>query len=232
LLTRSLGNKRSIALIAKDFWKWKLQTANRKSDLFDSFILSSVRWLNVTDEFKKVKINTQKKVFASGEDVEFSARVYDDAMNPVVNADLKVVVSKGQDKFEINLNSVGSGLYEGKIQLKNPGDYNYSGEAKFNENILGSDKGIFNIGEIDIERINPRMEYEFLNLLATETGGEYFNYDETDTLIDELKKISAQTVKEKLVTSEISLWSNEWLLILTILLFAIEWLIRKRAGML
>lgn len=232
LLTRSLGNKRSLALIAKDFWKWKLQTATRKSDLFDSFILNSVRWLNVTDEFKKVKVTTQKKVFASGEDVEFSARVYDDAMNPVVNADLKVIVSKGEDKFEINLNSVGSGLYEGKIQLKNPGDYSFSGEAKFNGNILGTDKGIFNIGEIDIEMINPRMDYEFLNLLADETGGEYFNYDEIATLIDELNKISAQTVKEKLVTSEISLWSSEWLLMLAILFLALEWFIRKRAGML
>ncbi|HSL88799.1 MAG TPA: hypothetical protein VK870_05840, partial [Ignavibacteriaceae bacterium] len=232
LLTRSLGNKRSIALFAKDFWKWKLQTATRKSDLFDSFILNSVRWLNVTDEFKKVKVTTQKKVFASGEDIEFSARVYDDAMNPVVNADLIVTISKEQDKFEINLNSVGSGLYEGKIQLKNPGDYSFSGEAKFNGNLLGTDKGIFNIGEVDIEMLNPRMDYEFLNLLADETGGEYFNYDETDTLIDELKKISAQTVKEKLVTSEISLWSSEWLLMITILFLALEWFIRKQAGML
>jgi hypothetical protein len=51
-------------------------------------------------------------------------------------------------------------------------------------------------------------------------------------LIDELNKISAQTVKEKLVTSEISLWSSEWLLMLAILFLALEWFIRKRAGML
>lgn len=232
LMTRSLGNKRSIALLAKDFWRWKLQTATRESDLFDSFILNSVRWLNVSDEFKKVKITPVKRVFSSGEDVEFSARVYDDAMNPVINSDVKLTVSDGQERFETNLSSVGSGLYEGKLQIRKPGDYSFSGEASLNGNILGEDKGIFNIGEIDIEMINPRLDYEFLNLLALETGGEFFNPDQIDSLIRELNKISSSSIKDKFITSEISLWSSEWLLLLTILFLAMEWFIRKRAGML
>lgn len=232
LLTRSIGNKRSISLLAKDFWRWKLQTAVRGSDLFDSFIINSVRWLNVSDEYKKVKINSLKRVFASGEEIEFSGRVYDDAMNPVNNADVKLSISGAGDRYEINLSSVGGGLYEGKISLRNPGDYSFYGEAKLNGNLLGEDKGIFNIGEIDIEMINPRMDYEFLNLLALETGGEYFDPSETDELINVLNKLSSNAINEKFVTSEISVWSNEWLLMLTILIFAIEWFIRKRSGML
>lgn len=232
LMTRSLGKKRSIALLAKDFWRWKLQTAARKSDLFDSFILNSVRWLNLSDEFKKVKIAPVKRVFASGEDVEFLARIYDDAMNPIINADVKLTVSDNQERFEINLSSVGSGLYEGKLQIRKPGDYSFSGEAFINGNILGEDKGIFNIGDIDIEMINPRMDFEFLNLLAQETGGEFYNPDEVDNLISALNKISSGSVKEKIITSEISLWSSEWLLFLIILLLALEWFIRKRSGML
>ncbi|MFO7526637.1 MAG: hypothetical protein R6W68_14385, partial [Ignavibacteriaceae bacterium] len=232
LLTRSLGKNRSIAILAKDIWRWKLQTANRNSDLFDSFIHNSVRWLNVSDEFKKVKINPVKKIFASGEDIEFSARVFDDAMNPVTNSEVTVTVSNQQDKFEMNLNSVGSGLYEGRMQLLNPGDYVFSGAARLNGNILGEDNGIFNIGEMDIEMLNPGMDYEFLNLLAEETGGKYFQPDQVDKLIDELNNLSSKAAKEKFVTSEIKLWSSEWLLFLTIIVFGMEWFIRKRSGML
>lgn len=232
ILTRSLGKHRSIALLAKDYWKWKLQTASRNSDLFDSFIINSVRWLNISDEFKKVKINPVKKIFASGEDVEFIARVFDDALNPVSNSDVKIIVTNDEDKFEVNLNSAGNGLYEGSIQIRNPGDYYFKGEAKFNGNILGTDNGIFNIGEVDIEMINPRMDFEFLNLLSMETGGEYFSPEETNDLINELKNISSKAIKENFLTSEINLWSSEYLLILVILLFAVEWFIRKRAGML
>ncbi len=232
ILTRSLGNKRSIVVLAKDFWRWKLQTATRNSDLFDSFILNSVRWLNVSDEFRKVRIQPTKKIFASGEEIEFSARVYDDALNPVSNSNVSVNVTNGEDRFEINLNSVGSGLYEGKIQIRNPGDYSFTADARLNGNVFGKDGGLFNIGEVDIEMMDPRMDFEFLNLLAMETGGEYFNPEETNNLIDELNKISARAVKEKFLTSEINLWSSEWLLILTILIFAMEWFIRKRSGML
>lgn len=232
LLTRSLGSKRSIALLAKDFWRWKLQTSTKRSDLFDSFILNAVRWLNVTDEFKKFKVTPGKKVFAIGEDIEFSARVYDESMNPVVNADVKLIAQKDQERFEINLSSAGNGLYEGKFQLRNAGDYSFTGEARINGNILGEDNGIFNVGEIDIEMINPRMDYEFLNLLAMETGGEYFSANEINILINELERLAARTVKERFVTSEISLWSSEWILLFIILIFGMEWFVRKRSGML
>lgn len=232
IITRSLGSKRSVAIIAKEFWRWKLQTSTRRSDLFDSFILNSVRWLNVSDEYKKFKVTPVKKVFAIGENIEFSARVYDDAMNPVLNADVKLVATKNQEQFEINLRSAGNGLYEGNFQLRSPGDYSFKGEARINGNLLGEDSGIFNVGEIDIEMINPRMDYEFLNFLAMETGGEYFNADEIDMLIRELERITAKTVKEKFVTSEFSLWSSEWILLFIILIFGLEWFIRKRAGML
>jgi hypothetical protein len=44
--------------------------------------------------------------------------------------------------------------------------------------------------------------------------------------------MNSSASKEKLIISEIRLWSDEWLLIIVILLFATEWFIRKRAGML
>ena len=80
--------------------------------------------------------------------------------------------------------------------------------------------------------IDSRMNYEFLNLLATQTNGKYFNPDQYEILLSNLKRLNETSTKEKLVTSEIRLWSDEWLLIIVILLFATEWFIRKRAGML
>ena len=99
-------------------------------------------------------------------------------------------------------------------------------------NHLGEDKGSFNVGDVEIEMIDSRMNYEFLNLLSTQTNGKYFNPDQYEILLSNLKRLNETSTKEKLVTSEIRLWSDEWLLIIVILLFATEWFIRKRAGML
>ncbi len=232
IVLRKLGSKRSIAVLAKDIWKWKLQTATKNLDLFDRFINSSVKWLNTSEEQKQVNIKTSKKIYSLGEEVEFTGQVYDATFNPVSDAEVKINVMSSGEKSEIILNSVGNGLYEGTFQTNKPGDYSFSGEAKLDKLKLGTDAGSFNIGGVDIEMINPRMNYEFLKSLADRTGGEYFDQKNFAGLFPLLKRINESASKEKLVTSEISLWSTEWLMAAIILLFAIEWFLRKRAGML
>ena len=232
LLSRRLGNKRSIAVLAKDIWKWKLQTALKDQDVFDRFVLNCIRWLNSPDDKKRVQIKTVKKLFSLGEEVEFTAQIYDDAFNPVSDAEVKVKVKNDKDKFELNLNSLGNGLYEGVLQANKPGNYSFIGEAKLNNKLLGNDNGLFNIGEIDIEMMDPGIDYEFLNTLANISGGKYFDPDQYKTLFNLLSDLNNKSSKEKIDTKEYSLWSNEFLMIAIILLFGIEWFVRKREGML
>ena len=232
IVSRKLGNKRSIAVLAKDIWKWKLQTATKNLDLFDRFINSSVKWLNTSEDQKQVNIKTSKKIYSLGEEVEFIGQVYDATFNPVSDAEVKVSVINKGEKSEIILNSVGNGLYEGTFQTNKAGDYSFSGEAKSDNLKLGTDAGSFNIGEVDIEMVNPRMNFEFLKSLADRTGGEYFDQNNFAGLFPLLKRINESASKEKMLTSEINLWSTEWLMAAIILLFAIEWFLRKRAGML
>ncbi len=232
MISRNFGSKRSIAFIGKDIWKWKLQTTNKNLNLFDNFILNSTRWLNAPDDQKKVKIKTSKKIYSSGEIVEFSAQVYDESFNPVNDAEVKVNMLNKDYKTELNLNSVGNGLYEGSISLDKNGDYLFTGNARIDDKLLGTDKGNFDIGDVNIEMLDTRMNYEFLNLLSDQTKGKYFSPENIKGLIARLNEINLNSSKEKLKTSEIRLWSDEWLLVIVILLFALEWFIRKREGML
>ncbi|HKI77136.1 MAG TPA: hypothetical protein VKA26_01190, partial [Ignavibacteriaceae bacterium] len=108
----------------------------------------------------------------------------------------------------------------------------FTGIALQNGKRLGNDSGNFNIGEVDIESVNPRMNYEFLKSLATQTGGEYFDASNYDELFNILKNLEQSYAKEKTETNELNLWSNEWLMAVVILLFGLEWFFRKRFGML
>jgi hypothetical protein len=80
--------------------------------------------------------------------------------------------------------------------------------------------------------VNPVMNYSFLNLVANETGGEFFFTDDYSLLLNKLKELKINSSKEKVVTSEITLWSDPWMLIIAVMLFSLEWFIRKRNGML
>lgn len=232
IITRRLGSQRSIAVLAKDVWRWKLQTALKEQDVFDRFILNSIKWLNSPEDKKRVQIRTTKKLFSLGEEVEFTAQIYDDTFSPVAEAEVKIRIKNGEDKFELNLNPVGNGLYEGKLQTNKPGNYSFVGDAKLNNKMLGIDAGLFNMGDVDIEMTNTRMDFEFLNSLANLSGGEYFNPSEVNQLLPLLLELNKKSSKEKVDTKEFSLWSNEFLMLAIILLFGIEWFVRKRVGML
>ncbi len=232
ILTRKLGAKRSIAVLAFNIWRWKLLASDNSPNPFDSFILNSVKWLNIKDEQKFVTIRTAKKIYSLGENIDFTAQVYDQSYNPVSDAEVNVKITSGNENYDVTMNSLGNGLYEGTLETNKTGDYSYNGSALQNGNKLGTDSGNFNVGEVDIEMLNPRMNFEFLKSLATQTGGQYFSASSYDQLFQILKKITDNSSKEKIETSEVSLWSNEWLMVIAILLFGLEWFLRKRFGML
>ena len=232
IISRRIGNKRSIAVLANGVWRWKLQTATKQLNLFDSFIHNSVKWLRSFEEQKQVSVKTAKKLYSLGEPIEFTAEVYDASYNPVTDAELKVKIRHNDKTDEIILNSIGSGLYEGTYQTTQTGDFTFTGTASRNNRQLGRDEGSFNIGEVDIEQMNPRMDYGFLSSISDNTGGKFFYFTEMDELYPMIKNIQLNASKEKTEISEIRLWSSEWLLIIIIVLLAIEWLIRKQSGML
>ncbi len=232
IVSRILGSKRSIAVLAKNIWKWKLQTADDNLNLFDNFILNSIKWLNTSSKQKQVTIKTSKKNYSSGENIDFTGQVYDETFNPVSDAEVKVQVKGKKGNYNLTLSAVGNGLYEGSLQINKAGNYSYSGEATQNGKNFGIDAGKFNIGEVDIEMINPQMNYSFLSSLANETGGKFFNASDDNQLFSIIKNLNKRAFKEKTIVSEIKLWSNEWLMAIAILLFALEWFFRKRAGML
>jgi hypothetical protein len=232
IISRNFSGSRSISVLAGNIWKWKLQTAKKDNHFFDSFIKNSIKWLNSADDIKRIAINTIKKNYSQGEPIEFVGKVFDESLNPLENAEIKVDINSGKNKYQLTLQNVSPGIYEGSININETGDFSFNAEVSSNGSQLGGDKGNFNIGEIDLEFLNPRMNYEFLNLLSQSTHGEFFLPDEFNNYEKKISSLISGSSKEKVVTSEISLWSTEWLLGLVVLLFSLEWFLRKRFGML
>ncbi len=232
IVTRNFNGKKSVAVLATDLWKWKLQTAQKNLYLFDSFFLNCVKWLNTADKQEKFSVKTSKRSYSSGEIVEFLARVSDESLNPVDDAEIKVKISTEENSYEIDMQNEGKGLYEGKFQITETGDFNFRAEIYRDDALLGTDNGSFNVGEIEIELINPVMNYPLLNLLANVTNGKYYSSENYNELFKEVEKINKTASKEKLITSDLTLWTSEWLLLIAVLLFSLEWFLRKRMGML
>lgn len=232
IVSRNFASKRSVCFIGKDFWKWKLQTATKNLQLYDNLVINAAKWLSVTDEQKQFNVRTLRKFYSSGDEIEFVAELYDEALNPINDGEINIKVKSAIDEQEISLNSLGNGLYEGKIKLFKAGDYTFSAEAKLNDKVYKKDSGRFNVGDIDIELIETRMNYELLNDLANRTGGALIFPQESELLISKIKESIRKVSDEKIIESQFRLWSSEWMLVIAILFFSIEWFIRKQSGML
>ncbi len=232
ILTKNFSGKRSVTVLGGDIWKWKLLMAPKGVGLFDNFIVNSLRWLKADEEQRLVTIKTSKKNYSQGERIEFTAQVFDEALNPVSNSEIKIKINSNKNEYEAVMQSVGSGLYEGSILINETGDFKYSADVFAENKLLGRDDGNFNIGEVDLEMINPVMNYALLSLMAKETNGKFFTPENYSSLFNTLKELNKFSSREKIITSEITLWSDTWMLIFAIILFSIEWFIRKRSGML
>jgi len=155
-----------------------------------------------------------------------------DRFNPLQDAKVIVNLSSANVKEVIELDPAGNGIYEAVFESNKSGDYSFTGDAVVDGKKIGSDKGTFNIGEVDVELLNPVMDYGLLSGLSYETKGKIFLPDEQQQLFNILKERIKNTTDIKITENEYSLWSNEWLLVLVILFFAMEWFIRKQSGML
>jgi hypothetical protein len=232
IASKSFGAQRSIIILAQDIWKWKLQLANDKSNFFDKFIISSSKWLIKNDKQNNFIIRTSKKNYSTGEPIEIYAELYDQSFNPISEAEIKINISKKDFEKELILSPFQNGIYKTTLDILESGDFVINGTAAISNTSLKSDPIKFNIGDMEIEAIERRMNINLLSNLAKNSSGKYFPIEEKDRILDEIIELQKGKNKDNLSIDEYLLWSNYWILSIIILLFTVEWFYRKRFGML
>jgi len=225
------ASQKSISFLGEEIWRWKLHSKNGGKFLFDSFIENSIKWLSSPDRKKKLIVSSNKKVFVAGEEIYFNAELYDDTFSPVNDADVSLTVSGKEEKITIPLFYSSNGIYEGKIPSLPEGDFSFSATAQI-DGAFEKASGKFSVVPADLEISDLLFRKNLLRQVANVSGGIYSSPDSLSAALKKLNELALVNKKEKTVIKSIDVWSDERILILLVLLFSIEWFIRKRAGML
>jgi hypothetical protein len=244
IVQHTLNNTKSLAILGYGLYRWKLlgfaadaAKGRASPDIFGTFFENGLRWLSTSNQGKFVRIKTTRKLYGSGEKVEFTGQVYDKSYNPLDNADVRVTLQSPAMKQtrEVVLSVLGGGRYSAVVEGLGQGEYSFSGTATVNGQTYGDDAGRFSIGEINIEYQNIRMNAAFLRHLAESTGGAFFTAEEIannpDKLRSALQRHRGFQARPVTIRSDIPLWNLAWLLGAAITCFALEWFLRKRSGM-
>ncbi|MCX7880371.1 MAG: VWA domain-containing protein [Ignavibacteria bacterium] len=240
LIASNFQNRKSVAFLGYGLYRWRLLGFSLKQLLenktkeedYGSILISNIfKWLSTTEEFTRIKIKPSKTRYNRTENVVFNAQIFDAAFSPIDNALVKVKIAKGEQQFETILQQVGSGLYTSQLGVLAEGDYTYLGEVFVGNNKIGDASGKFIVEKSNLEFADFRSKFELLRYLSRSTNGMFFYWNETKRLKDELNNIKLDervTTKRK----EILIWNSFPLLFVSILLFAIEWFIRRQKGLL
>ncbi|MDI6767100.1 MAG: hypothetical protein QME52_09790 [Bacteroidota bacterium] len=231
---RNISRQKSFAITGHGIWRWwLLAQGNSQTDKFLSLLLTNaVRWLTTKEEDKNVRVMAVKEVFTTTETIEFTGQVYDEQYKPVDNAEVIIDLQHDKEKFQVALDAVGNGRYEGSIDGLNEGDYTFTAKAATDGRSFGEEKGRFSVGQMNVEFLETKMNKTLLEQIAYRTGGRYYDLANAGAIANDMEKDVKFSPREIIHTSEIELWNWKYLAALIIILLAVEWFIRKRSGML
>ena len=234
LIARRSPLRSSIALVGHGLWRWRLmgQGAEQTSDFHARFFSTAVVWLCTREESRPVRVRPVEEFFRQGEPVRFTGQVYDALEQPVENARVTVTVAQQEQAYQAELRPLGNGRYEGELYGLAEGEASYHASAVLDGNALGADSGQVSIGGTTVEYQNTRMDPALLRELGDVTGGRFIPLAQIDSLGALLASLPSYRSSTEIHQESRALWDWPVMLLVLVSLLALEWILRKRSGML
>jgi hypothetical protein len=220
------GTGKCMSIASDRLWRLRYKTGDKYHWRVWSQCIQFMTLSRLMGEHKRIRLETDRSVYAVDAQCRLYAHVLDDSFEPVVQPvfeayvagidgrQVKQLVSLRPDKSQ-------PGLYEGYFAPPGPGRYRL--EANENDQRI-SNTTEFQVADANRELADTNMDLENLERIAKLTGGERLT-------MKEFKKLASLVNTERVTTevhSERSLWDNGWVALLLIGLVGVEWIQRRR----
>lgn len=226
----SINGRKTGFILGEGLWRWKLhnykETGNHEA--FNELIQKSIQFLALKENEDNFNIY-HKSIFKESEEIEFTAELFNDSFEPVSNSEISLVINNDSlqefnyifDKQEINYKLNAGTLF--------PGNYSYKAETNIgNQNY--TEQGNFSIIKNELEVKNMPADFTVLYQIASQTAGDFNTFDNYGMLLDEIfnnKQIKVQQIRQ---TKQFELINVNLMFIIMIVLFGLEWFLRKYWG--
>ncbi len=230
LLINRMGERKTATLLGEGIWRWRLYNyaTAENHEQFDKFIGSIVQYLALQADKRLFRLQHENR-FMENERIIFSAELYNDAYEPVNDAEVNIVFRDSDEKSYPFTFSRTDNAYRLDAGVLPVGNYTYratvnrAGE-KFEET------GGFSVEPFALEAANLTADHNLLYTLSSNSGGAMFYPNDLSGLRDALTK--GNQLKPVSYTTEIlsSVLNLRWPFFIILLLLSVEWFLRKRSG--
>jgi hypothetical protein len=235
----SLQKGKTMVINGFPLWRWDflMWGVGKSGHEYVQFLTNALRWLTTQEQSEFVNITTGKRMYHSGEPIDFYAQVYDEHYRALEGAEVELTIVPKDTaeipseirEFDLVLlqNEARTGHYTGRLSTIPPGDYQFTGRASYKDRPIGQATGEFSIDPYSMEFSNTTMNVELLRRLSKTSGGVFHTPQDFETITEELKlEGRVRSTRRPFV-----LWEHPVLLGVFLFSVFIEWTIRKRKGM-
>lgn len=229
---QTLGKGRVAVVSAGPLWRWKFLSDNNA--VYDEIVSRLLDVLSRGEETDRFVVTAKKNVFDAGENPVVFAELFNEKMQPVTNAPVRLEVSRlDEDGNETPLEQIPmrrdaaqNTRMRASMKPLPPGRYLVRGQAELPDRAINSKAHEIQVSETSVEYRRVQQDRVALVGVALRTGGRYAAAS-IDGIIARIDMEPRDTVSESEVT-----FRTSFLLFLLILVFlSAEWMLRKRVGM-
>ena len=226
------GAGKVLYLSFDETWRWRYKAADtwhqRIWNQLAKFVMP--RPFAVSDEF--VSIDTGAISYAAGDSVDIRVQLLGLDGKPSNSATADALVWKGEEvvgTVGLTADPDVPGLYHGRSASLPEGDYEVSVQAAGYSTAALKARSEFVVSPPESRELaQTAANVELLEQMADASRGVYLREEQIGKLPELLDPLSSGRVVE----SSMVIWQSYWWFAAMILLLAVEWILRKRAGLL
>ena len=229
LVNFDVNNQKSAVLFGEGIWKWRAASflTTNSFEEFDKFTGSLVQFLALNKKRDRLEVNAENS-YPANSTINISAFYTDKNYQFDARAalELSIINKEVREVTKIPFSLINNS-YQVEIENLTSGDYSYSVEV-LDQAI--KKYGRFKITDYQIEEQFTNANVKKLQQLATKTGGKLFYKNQMDVLKKELLENESYYTIQKSSVRPQNLIGWKWILLFVIILFTVEWFVRKYNG--
>ncbi|MBN2805346.1 MAG: hypothetical protein JXR22_01705 [Prolixibacteraceae bacterium] len=230
IMAGDINNRKIGAIMGEGIWRWRFyEYQNYNNQLvFNQLITNLVNYLCLKEVREQFRIYYER-IATETSPIKMKAQVFNNIYELVENAEIQLTLSDSSGNELGYLFDANQMEYTLNMGFLRAGTYTFNAQTTLGESVF-TRSGSFSVEEVNIEQHNSYANYNVLNLIARQTGGQFFLKEQRDELISQIKsneQIQPKIHLEKNINEVID-W--KWIMLLVVMLSALEWFLRKFWG--
>jgi len=220
------GTGKCLAIATDRLWLLRFKLGDKYHWRVWSQAIQFMTLSRLMGEHKRIRLETDRSSYQTGDKVLLFAHVLDEEFNPVSRPSYPVDIQGVDDppvphRISLVPNANKPGVYEGYYSPKGSGRYLLKSNP---DDEAASNSKEFQVADFNQEMSDSDMQLDRLQRIADISGGKVVSirdFHNLPSLIDRSKHVSV-------IQTDLKLWEGGWLAFWVMALLGLEWIVRRK----